>query len=72
MEGRPGPKRSSARISLPYSWVLWELEWRYSLPPANTNWLVRATDDKGRTQPSERATDRADGYEVQLPISGSR
>ena len=47
----------------PYSWVLWAFEW--SIPGAGKYELVvRATDEKGRTQPAERATDRADGYEV--------
>jgi DMSO/TMAO reductase YedYZ molybdopterin-dependent catalytic subunit len=48
---------------LPYSWALWALEWKI---PGTGEYelIVRASDDHGRTQPSERATDRADGYEL--------
>jgi DMSO/TMAO reductase YedYZ molybdopterin-dependent catalytic subunit len=47
----------------PYCWVLWASEWK--IPGAGEHeLLVRATDDQGRTQPSQRATDRADDYEL--------
>jgi DMSO/TMAO reductase YedYZ molybdopterin-dependent catalytic subunit len=47
----------------PYCWVLWASEWK--IPGTGEHELmVRATDDQGRTQPSQRATDRADEYEL--------
>lgn len=46
-----------------YSWVLWSSEWK--IPTAGDYELVvRATDEQGSVQPSERATDRVDGYEL--------
>lgn len=46
----------------PYSWVLWMFVWK--IPgPGTYNLAVRAADDHGRTQPVERAADRADNYE---------
>ena len=46
----------------PYAWTPWRLEWR--LPRAGDHELiVRAKDDKGRQQPSERPFSRVDGYE---------
>ena len=46
----------------PYSWVLWRFDWK--IPgPGKYDLAVRATDDRERTQPAERAADRADNYE---------
>jgi DMSO/TMAO reductase YedYZ molybdopterin-dependent catalytic subunit len=61
-----GKTWSKAQVNsnqLPYSWTLWSLEWNVA-GAGKYELAVRATDDKGRTQPVERATDRADGYEL--------
>jgi hypothetical protein len=48
---------------LPYAWLQWTHQWK--IPGAGQYELrVRAEDDQGRRQPEERATDRADGYEL--------
>jgi DMSO/TMAO reductase YedYZ molybdopterin-dependent catalytic subunit len=47
----------------PYSWVLWEYQW--SIPaPGKYQLIVRATDDKGQIQPSERTPKRVDMHEL--------
>jgi DMSO/TMAO reductase YedYZ molybdopterin-dependent catalytic subunit len=57
---------NSARLageSVPYSWILWEFDWK--IAAAGTHELcVRAYDDQGREQPAERPTDRLDNYEL--------
>jgi DMSO/TMAO reductase YedYZ molybdopterin-dependent catalytic subunit len=56
---------SKARLGTqtPYSWVLWSLDW--TIPEAGKYELVvRATDELGRMQALERASDRVDGYEL--------
>jgi DMSO/TMAO reductase YedYZ molybdopterin-dependent catalytic subunit len=46
----------------PYAWVHWSYEW--AIQRAGSYELaVRATDDKGRQQPAERASERVDDYE---------
>ena len=47
----------------PYAWILWSSEWKI---PATGEYdlIVRAIDDKGRDQPTQRPTDRADEYEL--------
>lgn len=46
----------------PYAWVCWSHDWQIPGPGAY-ELSVTATDDGGRRQPSERASDRADDYE---------
>ena len=48
---------------LPYSWALWQLEWKI---PGKGEYelVVRATNDQGTTQPVERPPDRVDSYEL--------
>jgi DMSO/TMAO reductase YedYZ molybdopterin-dependent catalytic subunit len=47
----------------PYAWTLWSSEWK--IPAAGEyELIVRAIDDKGRDQPTQRPTDRADEYEL--------
>ena len=54
---------AKASQSQPYAWSHWEYAW--TIPAAGEyELIVRATDASGRTQPSERAGDRADGYEL--------
>jgi DMSO/TMAO reductase YedYZ molybdopterin-dependent catalytic subunit len=49
----------------PYAWVHWAREWK--IPGAGPYELVvRATDDQGREQPSERPAGRVDEYENNL------
>jgi DMSO/TMAO reductase YedYZ molybdopterin-dependent catalytic subunit len=47
---------------MPYAWVHWAYDWKVPGPGAY-ELVVRASDDAGRTQPAERARDRADNYE---------
>ena len=61
-----GKSWQAARLAgdpLPYAWVQWTREWKI---PGSGQYelMVRAEDDRGRRQPEERATDRADGYEL--------
>jgi DMSO/TMAO reductase YedYZ molybdopterin-dependent catalytic subunit len=44
--------------STPYSWRLWEHHWRTPAVPGPYTLMARATDARGRTQPSERDTHR--------------
>jgi DMSO/TMAO reductase YedYZ molybdopterin-dependent catalytic subunit len=46
----------------PYAWVLWNYPWDVQMPGAYTI-AVRATDDRGTTQPSARDSHRFDSYE---------
>ena len=47
----------------PYSWVQWRYEW--TIPgPGNYMLVVRATDDRGNTQPVVRPPDRRDVHEL--------
>jgi DMSO/TMAO reductase YedYZ molybdopterin-dependent catalytic subunit len=46
----------------PYAWSHWSFSWKIPGPGAY-DLAVRASDDAGRTQPAERARDRADNYE---------
>ncbi len=46
----------------PYSWLLWEREWR--IPgPGEYRLTVRATDDRGNAQPLLRPSGRLDSFE---------
>lgn len=59
-----GKSWSPARLteSKPYTWSLWEQEWK--IPGSGEHRLmVRARDDQGREQPAERAAERVDDYE---------
>jgi DMSO/TMAO reductase YedYZ molybdopterin-dependent catalytic subunit len=64
-----GKKWTPARLdreALPYAWVCWSYDWRIvSAGPYDLS--VRATDHQGRRQPAERASDRVDGYELNIP-----
>jgi DMSO/TMAO reductase YedYZ molybdopterin-dependent catalytic subunit len=46
----------------PYSWVRWSWDWKIAAA-GEFELSVRATDDKARTQPQERASNRIDNYE---------
>ena len=46
----------------PYAWVFWSHEWKIA-GPGSYELAVTATDDQGREQPAERASNRADDYE---------
>jgi DMSO/TMAO reductase YedYZ molybdopterin-dependent catalytic subunit len=47
----------------PYAWTLWSLPW--TIPqPGSYELRVRATDERGRRQPADRSSERADGYEL--------
>jgi sulfite oxidase len=46
----------------PYAWVHWSYEWKIK-GPGTYQLSLRATDDQGRRQPAERASDRVDDYE---------
>ena len=52
-------------VAAPYAWIHWAREWK--IPGAGPYELaVRATDDQGREQPSERPSGRVDEYENNL------
>ena len=40
------------------SWRLWEYEWHTPATPGKQTLMARATDSRGRVQPSERDADR--------------
>ena len=64
MDLRPHIEKFSQRFAeaKPYCWTLWQCEWK--LPRAGEHRLaVRASDDRGNTQPAERDSRRADAYE---------
>ena len=42
----------------PYAWRLWEFEWHTPAKAGKQTLIARATDSRGRTQPSERDPDR--------------
>ncbi len=44
--------------SRPHAWRLWEFNWKTSAGPGKVKLIARATDSRGRTQPSERDPDR--------------
>lgn len=45
-----------------YAWIRWQYDWKIARPGRYTL-AVRASDDGGRTQPSQRDPDRLDSYE---------
>jgi DMSO/TMAO reductase YedYZ molybdopterin-dependent catalytic subunit len=50
----------------PYSWVRWTFDWK--IPASGRHELsVRASDEQGRKQPAERAAERSDPYEWNIP-----
>jgi DMSO/TMAO reductase YedYZ molybdopterin-dependent catalytic subunit len=64
-----GKKWMAARLdseAAPYAWVCWSYDWRIASAGAY-DLSVRATDDQGRGQPVERASERADDYELNVP-----
>jgi DMSO/TMAO reductase YedYZ molybdopterin-dependent catalytic subunit len=44
--------------SKPNAWRLWEFNWKTPARPGKATLIARATDSKGRTQPTERDPDR--------------
>jgi DMSO/TMAO reductase YedYZ molybdopterin-dependent catalytic subunit len=46
-----------------HAWRLWEYSWQTPASPGRVTLMVRATDSKGRTQPTRRDADRG-GYMV--------
>jgi DMSO/TMAO reductase YedYZ molybdopterin-dependent catalytic subunit len=56
-----GPARLLSE-PLPYAWVQWTYDWKVTQPGIHAL-TVRATDDSGRSQPAQRARERADEYE---------
>jgi DMSO/TMAO reductase YedYZ molybdopterin-dependent catalytic subunit len=44
--------------SRPNAWRLWEFNWKTPAGPGRAKLIARATDSRGRTQPSERDPDR--------------
>ena len=44
--------------SKPNAWRLWEFDWRTPSKPGQADLIARATDSKGRTQPTQRDRDR--------------
>jgi DMSO/TMAO reductase YedYZ molybdopterin-dependent catalytic subunit len=44
--------------SVPYSWRLWDYEWRVPASPGRYTLMVRATDSRGNKQPMQRDPDR--------------
>jgi DMSO/TMAO reductase YedYZ molybdopterin-dependent catalytic subunit len=44
--------------SKPNAWRLWEFNWKTPARPGRAKLIARATDSRGRTQPSERDPDR--------------
>ena len=44
--------------SKPNAWRLWEFNWKTPAQPGKATLIARATDSKGRTQPTERDADR--------------
>ena len=42
----------------PYAWRLWEFEWHAPAKAGKQTLIARATDSRGRTQPTERDPDR--------------
>jgi DMSO/TMAO reductase YedYZ molybdopterin-dependent catalytic subunit len=60
-----GKSWAPARLTsdpLPYAWVHWAYDWKVPGPGVH-ELAVRASDDAGRTQPANRARDRADSFE---------
>ena len=60
------------------AWRLWEYDWQVPLKPGKATLMARATDSKGRTQPTERDADRGSyivnhllPIEVQVTASAS-
>jgi DMSO/TMAO reductase YedYZ molybdopterin-dependent catalytic subunit len=52
---------SSAKLlgrHVPYTWRLWEHEWRVPAQPGRYTIMARATDSQGRVQPMKRDPDR--------------
>src|SRR5947208_12277508 len=44
--------------AMPNAWRLWEFQWRTPSKPGNQTLVARASDSRGRTQPTERDPDR--------------
>ena len=53
---------SASSAQQPYSWVYWNYDW--NIPsPGSYELIVRATDDRGQSQPADRLKERVDIYE---------
>ena len=61
--GRDWAAASLEKSPAPYSWVLWAYPWDAQRPDEHRI-SVRATDDKGNTQPAARDPLRVDAYEL--------
>ena len=61
--GRDWAAASLEKSPAPYSWVLWTYPWD-AQNPDEYRISVRATDDKGNTQPASRGPLRVDAYEL--------
>jgi DMSO/TMAO reductase YedYZ molybdopterin-dependent catalytic subunit len=45
---------------VPFAWRLWEIDWKIPNKPGKATLMARATDDRGRTQPTRRDPLRRD------------
>jgi Oxidoreductase molybdopterin binding domain/Mo-co oxidoreductase dimerisation domain len=62
MDGKSWQAARLASEPVPYAWVQWSYDWRIH-GAGQFDLTVRAEDDRGRSQPAGRASDRADEYE---------
>jgi DMSO/TMAO reductase YedYZ molybdopterin-dependent catalytic subunit len=56
-----GTSWNAAKLSdkaVPNAWRLWEFDWKTPSKPGKQKLVARATDSRGRTQPTERDRDR--------------
>jgi DMSO/TMAO reductase YedYZ molybdopterin-dependent catalytic subunit len=60
--GQDWAAASLEKSPAPYAWVLWNYPWE-AQRPGEYRVSVRATDDKGNTQPASRGPLRVDAYE---------
>jgi DMSO/TMAO reductase YedYZ molybdopterin-dependent catalytic subunit len=56
--GATWSEASLVGTSKPNAWRLWEFNWRTPSKPGQTALIARATDSRGRTQPTQRDPDR--------------
>jgi DMSO/TMAO reductase YedYZ molybdopterin-dependent catalytic subunit len=61
--GQDWAAASLEKSPAPYAWVLWNYPWE-AQRPSEYRVSVRATDDKGNTQPASRDPLRVDAYEL--------
>src|SRR5438046_3873743 len=53
-DGSTWTKANLLGESKPNAWRLWEFNWRTPSKPGQADLIARATDSKGRTQPTQR------------------